>query len=94
MAALNRYLVALGAAPGGTPTGNGPVPVEPWRLSPDRVDALRGELPPEITNAERGNDWLRDQGIRPASAAHAEMKVAFIYGGQPRQSGNPNTPPL
>jgi nucleic acid/nucleotide deaminase of polymorphic system toxin len=55
--ALHAYLAAIGASRStGTPPARiGPAPpAEPWRLPPARVDELRGELPPEITPAERG----------------------------------------
>jgi hypothetical protein len=54
IAKLNTYLSTIEGQAGDLPTSGVPVAVEPWRLSPDRVNSLRRELPREITPAERG----------------------------------------
>lgn len=91
----------------------GPTPAQ------EQMEKLRRELPPPITDAERGSGrkthgrwvsadgtvrpvtsgedslskaalaWLSEHGLRPASAKHAEMKVAYYLRMVAERSGRP-----
>jgi hypothetical protein len=71
---LDAYLAAIIGTPIGRtapPAAANPAPPtgEPWRLTGDRVDKLRGELPPPITSAEWGTGrkthgrWVGPDGV-------------------------------